>query len=156
MPRKSKTYKKIIYPDAKFNNLTVSRFINKILKRGKRSIAETIVYKAFEIVKEKTKKDPLEVFEKALVNVSPVMEVKSRRVGGSTYQVPVEVKPMRGTSLGMRWIIENSYSRGGKPMFEKLASEIMDAASGQGNSIKKKEDVHKMAESNKAFAHFRW
>jgi small subunit ribosomal protein S7 len=156
MPRKSKTYKKIIYPDSKYNSLTVARFINKLLSRGKKSIAESIIYNAFEIIKEKTKKDPLEIFEKALVNVSPVMEVKSRRVGGSTYQVPVEVKPMRGTSLGMRWLIENAFSRGGKPMFEKLASEIMDAASGQGNSIKKKEDVHKMADSNKAFAHFRW
>lgn len=156
MPRKSRAYKKIIYPDARYNNLAVARFINRILRRGKKSTAESIVYKAFDIIKEKTKKEPLEVFEKALVNVSPVMEVKSRRVGGSTYQVPVEVKSFRGNSLGMRWLIDNAKARGGKTMYEKLAFEIMDAAKGVGDSIRKREDIHRMAEANKAFAHFRW
>lgn len=156
MPRKSRTYKRSIYPDSKYNSLPLARFINRILKRGKKSIAEAVVYRAFDIIQEKTKKEPLEVFEKALVNVSPVMEVKSRRVGGSTYQVPIEVRSFRGNSLGMRWIIENAKARGGKTMYEKLAFEIMDAANGAGNSIRKKEDVHRMAEANKAFAHFRW
>src|SRR5262249_11063466 len=131
-------------------------FVNQVMTRGKKSIAEKIVYGAFDLVAERAKDDPMKVFDKALGNVKPKVEVKSRRVGGSTYQVPVDVKPGRSQALGMRWLILHSRGRGEKPMQEKLANEIIDAANNRGNAVKKREDTHKMAEANKAFAHYRW
>ena len=143
-------------PDAVYKNLQVSKFINQIMRRGKKTIARKIVYKAFDAIKEKTKKDPLEVFEKALENAAPLLEVKSRRVGGATYQVPIEVRGERKIALAMRWIIKAAKSKKGKPMKEKLAEELMAAANNEGAAIKKKEDTHRMAEANRAFAHFAW
>lgn len=143
-------------PDSLYDNVTVARFINQIMERGKKTIARKIVYGAFDIIKEKTKKEPLEVFETALKNASPLLEVKSRRVGGATYQVPVEVKGERKINLAMRWIILGAKTKKGKPMREKLAGEIMDAANNTGWAIKKKTDTHRMAEANRAFAHFAW
>jgi len=143
-------------PDPVYNNITVAKFINQIMRRGKKTIARKIVYQAFDIIKEKTKKEPLEVFEVALGNASPLLEVKSKRVGGATYQVPVEVKGDRRLALAMRWIILGAKSKKGKPMREKLAAELMDAANNTGWAIKKKTDTHRMAEANRAFAHFAW
>jgi small subunit ribosomal protein S7 len=134
----------------------VARFINKLMMRGKKSTAERILYSAFDIIENRVEKNPLDIFEQAVNNATPVLEVKPRRVGGATYQVPVEVRPERRLSLGMRWLIQNSRKRTGKSMAEKLASELMDAAQGQGATVKKKEDTHKMAEANRAFAHYRW
>jgi small subunit ribosomal protein S7 len=134
----------------------VARFINKLMMRGKKSTAERILYNAFDIIENRVKKNPLDVFEQAINNATPLLEVKPRRVGGATYQVPVEVRPERRLSLGMRWLIQNSRKRTGKSMAEKLVSELMDAAQGQGATVKKKEDTHKMAEANRAFAHYRW
>jgi len=145
-----------IIPDPVYSNITVARFINQIMRKGKKTIARKIVYRAFDIIKEKTKKEPLEVFELALRNVSPLLEVKSKRVGGATYQVPVEVKGERKMALAMRWIILGAKSKKGKPMREKLAAELMDAANNTGWAIKKKSDTHRMAEANRAFAHFAW
>jgi len=130
-------------------------FVNRMMYGGKKSTAQGIMYEAFEIIEERVKRDPVEVFETALRNVMPTVEVKPRRVGGSTYQVPVEVAPDRGVSLAMRWLLQNSRSRGGRGMAAKLAAELMDASTGQGNSVKKKDDTHRMAEANRAFAHFR-
>lgn len=144
-----------IEPDARFNNLHVSMFINRMMYGGKKSTAQHIMYRALEIVGERTKQDPVEVFENALRNVAPAVEVKPRRVGGSTYQVPVDVKQYRGITLAMRWIISNTRSRGGRSMAAKLAAELIDAAQGQGASVKRKDEVHRMAEANRAFAHFR-
>jgi small subunit ribosomal protein S7 len=162
MPRKGEVPKRDVLPDPKFTEeqvevrKRVTKFINTVMVQGKKSTAERIVYNALDIVGEKTKREPLKVFEEALNNVKPKLEVKSRRVGGSTYQVPVDVRPERSLALGMRWLVTYSRDRGEKTMIEKLAAEIMDAAQNRGNAVKKREDVHKMAEANKAFAHYRW
>jgi len=145
-----------IIPDFVYNNVNVSKFINYIMRRGKKTIARKIVYNAFDIVKEKTKKEPLEVFELALKNASPLLEVKSKRVGGATYQVPIEVKGNRKLALAMRWLIQGAKSKKGKPMKEKLAAELIDAANNTGWAIRKKTNTHRMAEANRAFAHFKW
>jgi small subunit ribosomal protein S7 len=156
MPRKGKVPKRDVMPDPKYHNKLVAKFINGIMWDGKRSIAESILYGAFDIIAERTKEDPLKLFEKALENAKPILEVRSRRVGGSTYQVPVEIRPERSQALAIRWLVSYSRSRGEKNMRERLAGELMDAAARKGSTIKKKEDVHKMAEANKAFAHYRW
>ncbi|MEI7703249.1 MAG: 30S ribosomal protein S7 [Deltaproteobacteria bacterium] len=156
MPRRRVVEKRKILPDPKFQDRTVAKFINNLMREGKKSTGEKIIYGAFALVENRLKDDPLKVFKKALDNVKPVVEVKSRRVGGATYQVPVEVRQDRRTALAMRWLIEYSTSRGEKTMVEKLAGEILDAANNRGNAVKKREDTHKMAEANKAFAHYRW
>jgi small subunit ribosomal protein S7 len=156
MPRRRVVEKRKILPDPKFQDRLVTKFVNDLMRKGKRSTAEGICYGAFDIVADRTKDEPLKVFKKALDNVRPVLEVKSRRVGGATYQVPVEVRQERRLALGMRWLITYSKDRGEKTMGEKLAGEIMDAANNRGNAVKKREDTHKMAEANKAFAHYRW
>ena len=145
-----------IEPDPVYNNAIVAKFINQIMRKGKKTIARKIVYQAFEIIKEKTKKEPLEVFNLALENASPLLEVKPKRVGGATYQVPTEVKGDRKIALAIRWIIKGAKSKKGKPMREKLAGEIIDAANNTGWAVKKKNDTHRMAEANRAFAHFAW
>ncbi len=156
MPRKGKVPKRDILPDPKFHSKLVSKFVHGIMWEGKKSTAETILYDALEIVGKKLNEEPLKIFERAVENVKPVLEVRSRRVGGSTYQVPVEIRPERRQALAIRWIIQYARSRSEKSMKEKLASEFMDAASNRGSSVKKREDTHKMAEANKAFAHYRW
>ncbi len=156
MPRKRRSEKREILPDPKYNEVLVAKFINSIMRRGKKSLAERILYNAFDIVKERTNEDPLKVFKKALDNVKPFMEVKSRRVGGSTYQVPVEVRPDRQSALAMRWIVTYAKERNDKSMDRKLAAELIDAANNRGAAVKKREDTHKMAEANKAFSHYRW
>ncbi len=156
MPRRKRVVHRPDIPDTKFKNRNVARFIGKLMLNGKRSLAERITYDAFDIIEAKQKRPPLEVFEQALKNVTPSLEVKPRRVGGSTYQVPVDIRRERGNALAMRWLIRSARARTGKSMSEKLASELMDAAAGQGATIKKREETHKMAESNKAFAHYRW
>ncbi|AFK86023.1 30S ribosomal protein S7 [Thermoanaerobacterium saccharolyticum] len=156
MPRKGYVAKRDVLPDPVYNSKKVTKLINKIMYSGKRGIAQKICYGAFDLIREKTGRDPLEVFEEALNNVMPVLEVKPRRVGGATYQVPVEVRPERRQTLGIRWIIDFARKRSGRTMVEKLAAEIMDAANNTGASVKKREDTHKMAEANKAFAHYRW
>ncbi|MDH3268336.1 MAG: 30S ribosomal protein S7, partial [Ignavibacteria bacterium] len=143
-------------PDPKFNDVTVSKFINVLMNDGKKSAARKIIYSAFDIIEEKTKKTGLEIFKQALSNVQPIIEVRSRRVGGATYQVPSEVRPERRTALAMRWIKTFSSKRGDKTMSQKLAQELMAASNNEGSAVKKKEDTHKMAEANKAFAHFKW
>ena len=155
MPRRREIPERKVIPDAKHNNRLVSKFINCIMRDGKKSVAESIIYSAFDIIGDKTKEDPLKIFEKAIENVRPMIEVKSRRVGGSTYQVPTEIRPSRRTALGIRWIISYARNRSEKSMAQKLAGELLDSANQRGASIKKKEDTHKMAEANKAFAHFR-
>ncbi len=156
MPRKGYIAKREVAPDPIYNDKVVTKLINKVMKDGKKGIAQKIVYGAFDIIREKTGEDPLEVFYKALNNVMPVLEVKARRIGGANYQVPVEVRPERRETLGIRWIVTYARLRGEKTMKERLAKEIMDAANNTGASVKKKEDTHKMAEANKAFAHYRW
>jgi small subunit ribosomal protein S7 len=156
MPRRKVVQKREILPDPKYRSTLVSKFVNCMMKNGKKSTAENILYQSFDIIEKRTKSDPLKVFKKAIDNVKPMLEVKSRRVGGSTYQVPVEVRPERRTALSFRWIISYSRKRTEKTMEEQLAGEIIDAANNKGNSIKKREDTHKMAEANKAFAHYRW
>ncbi|OPX36375.1 MAG: 30S ribosomal protein S7 [Desulfobacteraceae bacterium 4484_190.1] len=156
MPRKKVVIKREITSDPKYNSVLVSKFINNLMKQGKKSIARAILYSAFDIIKEKTNQDPLIIFQKALDNVKPAVEVKSRRVGGSTYQVPTEVRPSRRQALGIRWMIGFARARGEKTMAVKLAGELMDAANSRGAAVKKKEDTHRMAEANKAFAHYRW
>ena len=156
MPRRREVPERPIIPDARYKSKLVAKFINSIMKDGKKSTAEAIIYDAFEIIEGKLKESPLKVFEQALDNVRPIIEVKSRRVGGSTYQVPTEIRPTRRTALGIRWIISYAKGRSEKSMTSKLAGELMDASAGRGTSVKKKEDTHKMAEANKAFAHFRW
>jgi small subunit ribosomal protein S7 len=156
MPRRRDVPKRQILPDAKFSDRMVGRFINVVMSHGKKSTAEQIVYGAFDIIESKTRNDPLAMFRRALENLRPRVEVKSRRVGGATYQVPVEVRPERATSLAMRWLKEYSRGRGGKSMREKLADEIIDAANERGEAVKKREDTHRMAEANKAFSHYRW
>jgi len=156
MPRRREVPKRVILPDPKYHDRTLAKFVNAIMLDGKKSTAEGIVYGAFELISERTGDDPVEVFKKALENVRPVLEVKSRRVGGSTYQVPVEVRADRRNALAMRWLITYSRQRGEKTMRERLAGELLDAAGNRGNSVKKREDTHRMAEANKAFAHYRW
>ncbi|OPZ88167.1 MAG: 30S ribosomal protein S7 [bacterium ADurb.Bin429] len=156
MPRKGPAPRRDVQPDAVFHSELISRFINKIMLNGKKSKAEAIFYGALELVHQRTGKDPLEVFEQAMRNVMPVIEVRPRRVGGATYQVPMEVRPVRKLDLGIRWIISNARKRGGKTMQERLAAEFMDAANSTGASVKKREDTHRMAEANKAFAHYRF
>jgi len=154
--RRKKREKRIIPPDPVYNNITVAKFINQVMRRGKKEKARKIVYKTFEIIKEKIKKEPLEVFDLALKNVGPLLEVRPKRIGGATYQVPIEVKGERKLTLAMRWIIMAAKSKKGKPMREKLAEELIEAAENRGAAIKKKEDTHRMAEANRAFAHFAW
>ena len=156
MPRRNRPPRREIEPDIKYNSVAVARFINRLMMRGKKSTAERILYDAFDIIENRVNKSPLDVFEQAVSNATPVLEVKPRRVGGATYQIPVEVRPERRLSLAMRWLVQNARKRTGKSMAEKLAAELMDAAQGQGATIKKKEDTHKMAEANRAFAHYRW
>jgi small subunit ribosomal protein S7 len=156
MPRRRVVEKRKILPDPKFQDRVVAKFINNLMRQGKKSTGEKIIYGAFDVVENRLKDDPLKVFKKALDNVKPVVEVKSRRVGGATYQVPVEVRQDRRTALAMRWLIDYAKARGEKTMTEKLAGEILDAANNRGNAVKKREDTHKMAEANKAFAHYRW
>lgn len=156
MPRRREITKREILPDPQFKSVLAAKFINCIMTQGKKSVAERILYQALEIIKERTKEDPLKVFEKSVGNTKPIIEVKSRRVGGATYQVPTEVRPERRTALAIRWLINYAKERSEKSMEEKLAAELLDAANNRGGAIKKKEDVHKMAEANKAFAHYRW
>jgi small subunit ribosomal protein S7 len=156
MPRRREVPERTILPDARFNNKLVSKFINCIMRDGKKSVAESMLYGAFDIIQQKTSESPIKIFEQAVENVRPMIEVKSRRVGGSTYQVPTEIRPSRRTALGIRWIIDYARGRSEKGMSNKLAGELLDAANRRGSSVKKREDTHKMAEANKAFAHFRW
>ncbi|MBM3252889.1 MAG: 30S ribosomal protein S7 [Candidatus Omnitrophica bacterium] len=155
--RRKRAEKREILPDTKYNNKLVSKFINILMLKGKKSVAQNIIYSAFNILKEKTGKgDPVEVFQKAVDNVRPLLELKSRQVGGATYQVPVEVRSERGVNIALRWIRNFAKQKKGKSMGERLAMELLDAYKGEGSSVKKKEDTHKMAEANKAFSHFRW
>ena len=156
MPRRKKVQKREILPDPLYNSVLVTRFVNSIMKDGKKSLAQSILYGALDIIKEKTKENPLKVFQTAVDNVKPILEVKSRRVGGATYQVPVEVSDKRQLSLSIRWLLTYSRQRSEKTMREKLAGEILDAARNHGAAVKKKEDTHRMAEANRAFAHYRW
>ena len=156
MPRRGFTAKREVLPDPIYNDVVVTKLINNIMIDGKKGVAQKIVYDAFAIVSEKTGKDALEAFREAMENIMPVLEVKARRVGGATYQVPMEVRPERRQTLGLRWLPRYSRERNEKPMKERLANEIMDAINGAGSSVKKREDTHKMAEANKAFAHYRW
>ena len=156
MPRRGHISKRDVLPDPLYNDKIVTKLINNVMYDGKKSVGQKIVYGAFEILREKTGKDPLEVFEAAMNNIMPVLEVKARRIGGATYQVPIEVRPDRRQALGMRWLIEYARKRGEKTMKERLAGELLDAANNTGSSVKKREDTHKMAEANKAFAHYRW
>jgi len=156
MPRRREVPKRRIIPDPKYKDKLVSKFTNTLMFDGKKAVAEGILYGAFDVIGDRFKEDPVEVFRKALDNVKPKLEVKSRRVGGATYQVPVEVRPERRVALAMRWIVTYARDRGVKTMRERLAAEFVDAAQGRGNAVKKKDDTHKMAEANKAFAHYRW
>ena len=156
MPRRAQAVKRNILPDAKYQNVTVARLVNRIMTRGKKSTAERIVHNALQIVEQQEKKEPVTILEQAVKNTTPLLEVKPRRVGGATYQVPVEVRADRSLSLAMRWLVKSARDRTGKSMAEKLASELSDAAKGQGAAIKKREDTHRMAEANRAFAHYRW
>ena len=156
MPRRREVPKRRIIPDPKYKDKLVSKFTNTLMFDGEKAVAEGILYGSFDVISERFKEDPLEVFRKALDNVKPKLEVKSRRVGGATYQVPVEVRPERRVALAMRWIVTYARERGEKTMRERLAGEFVDAAQGRGNAVKKKDDTHKMADANKAFAHYRW
>jgi len=156
MPRKGPVPRRDVMPDPIYNSKLVARLINHIMRDGKKSVAQRILYEAFEIIRQRTGREPMEVLEQALKNVMPVLEVRARRVGGANYQVPVEVKPERRQTLGLRWLVNYARLRGEKTMQERLAAEIMDAANNTGAAVKKKEDTHKMAEANKAFAHYRW
>jgi small subunit ribosomal protein S7 len=156
MSRRHRAEKREVLPDPKFGNMVVSKFMNSIMYAGKKSVAETIVYGAFDMIEGKTKLNPLSVFEQALDNVMPTIEVRSRRVGGATYQVPVEVRTDRRQALGIRWLIVAARERNEKTMTERLSAELLDAANSRGNAVKKREDTHRMAEANRAFAHYRW
>ncbi|MGM7724579.1 30S ribosomal protein S7 [uncultured Metabacillus sp.] len=156
MPRKGPVAKRDVLPDPLYNSKLVTRLVNRIMIDGKRGKAQSVLYNAFDLIKERTGNDPMEVFEQALKNIMPVLEVKARRVGGANYQVPVEVRPDRRTTLGLRWLVNYARLRGEKTMEERLANEILDAANNTGAAVKKREDTHKMAEANKAFAHYRW
>jgi small subunit ribosomal protein S7 len=156
MPRKRVVVKREIASDPRYNSVLVAKFVSCLLRKGKKSTAQAILYGAFDLIKSKTKEDPLPVFQKAVSNVKPLVEVRSRRVGGSTYQVPTEVRASRGQALALRWIISFAKARGEKSMASKLAGELLDASAGRGAAVKKREDTHRMAEANKAFAHYRW
>jgi len=156
MSRKKQAPKKIFYPDAKYKSLVLAKFINFVMYDGKKTTAEKIIYSALDKIREKTKEDPIKTFNEAITNIRPNLEVRSRRVGGATYQVPVEVKTKRSQTLALRWLLEATRKRKNKTMSEKLLNELMDASQKKGSAIKKREDTHRMAESNKAFAHFRW
>ncbi|MBM7606500.1 30S ribosomal protein S7 [Metabacillus litoralis] len=156
MPRKGPVTKRDVLPDPLYNSKLVTRLVNRIMIDGKRGKAQSVLYNAFDLIKERSGKDAMEVFEQALKNIMPVLEVKARRVGGANYQVPVEVRPDRRTTLGLRWLVNYARLRGEKTMEERLANEILDAANNTGAAVKKREDTHKMAEANKAFAHYRW
>ena len=156
MPRRREVPKRRIIPDPKFKDKLVAKFTNSLMLSGKKATAEGILYGAFDVIRDRFKEEPIDIFRKALDNVKPKLEVKSRRVGGATYQVPVEVRPDRRTALAMRWLTTYSRDRGEKTMIERLAAELMDAAQGRGAAVKKREDVHRMAEANRAFAHYRW
>ena len=156
MPRRGSIAKRDVLPDPLYNSKLVTRLINNIMIDGKRGVSQKIVYGAFDIIREKTEKDPLEVFEQAMENIMPLLEVKARRVGGATYQVPIEVRPDRRQTLGLRWLTTYSRARSERTMKERLANEIMDAINGNGGAAKKREDTHRMADANKAFAHYRW
>lgn len=156
MPRRAKVYKKRITPDPKYSSLLVSRFIVRVMQKGKKSTAQQIVYGALDILQSQAKKEPLPLLEQAIKNITPALEVKPRRVGGATYQVPVEVKTERGLSMALKWLIKSARDRKGKPIAERLAAELTDAAQGQGAAVKKREETHKMAEANRAFVHYRW
>ena len=156
MPRRREVPERKIIPDSKYNSKLVSQFVSCIMRDGKKSVAESILYNAFDVIQEKTGDEPLQVFEKAIDSVRPVIEVKSRRVGGSTYQVPTEIRPARRTALAIRWLLTYAKARTEKSMARKLAAELMDAANQKGATVKKREDTHKMADANKAFAHYRW
>lgn len=156
MPRRARATKREIPPDAKFNNVTTARLINKIMMRGKKSTAERIVYDALRIIEQQASKDPVSVLEQAVRNATPLLEVKPRRVGGATYQVPVEVRPERSFPLALRWLVTSAKARSGRSLADKLAAELSDASKGQGAAIKKRDDTHRMAEANRAFAHYRW
>ena len=156
MPRRGYIAKRDVIADPMYNSKLVTKLVNNVMLDGKKTVAQKIVYDAFDIIKEKEQKDPLEVFEEALNNVMPVLEVKARRVGGATYQVPLEIRPERRQTLGLRWLVSYARNRHEKTMAEKLAAEILDAIAGNGGAFKKKEDMHRMAEANKAFAHYKW
>jgi small subunit ribosomal protein S7 len=156
MPRRARVVRREVPPDPRYGSRMLQRFINKVMYDGKKSLAERLVYRALDLVQEQTRRNPLDVFEQAIRNVTPVLEVKPRRVGGATYQVPVEIKGDRRTSLAMRWLIQSARARAGKSFPEKLAAELRDAAQGTGATVKRRDDVHRMAEANKAFAHYRW
>ena len=156
MPRRARVIKREIPPDAKYDNVTVAKLINRVMTRGKKTTAERIIYDALQIIEEQGAKSPVSVFEQAIRNATPLLEVKPRRVGGATYQVPVEVRPDRGLSLAMRWLLKSARDREGKSMAERMAAELIEASKEQGVTIKKREDTHKMAEANRAFAHYRW
>ncbi|QOS98624.1 30S ribosomal protein S7 [Brevibacterium sp. JNUCC-42] len=156
MPRKGPVARRDVLPDPIHNSKLVTRLINRLMLDGKRGVAQNILYNSFDIIQERTGRNPMEVFEEALKNIMPVLEVKARRVGGANYQVPIEVKPERRTTLGLRWLVNYARLRGEKTMEQRLANEILDAANSTGAAVKKREDTHKMAEANKAFAHYRW
>jgi small subunit ribosomal protein S7 len=156
MPRRNRPPRRRVVPDERYDSELVSRFINRLMLHGKRSVATSIMYGAFDIIGERTHRNPLDVFNQAVENATPVLEVRPRRVGGATYQIPVEVRPERRTSLAIRWIIRAAQARKGRPLADRLADELMDAARNTGTTVKKKEDTHKMAEANRAFAHYRW
>jgi small subunit ribosomal protein S7 len=156
MPRRARVVRRAVESDARYGNRTLAKFINKIMARGKKSLAETIVYDALQRIENQTRRNPVDTFEQAMRNATPILEVKPRRVGGATYQVPVEIKGDRRFALATRWLISSARSRGGRSMSEKLAAELLDAAHGTGATVKKRDDVHRMAEANKAFAHYRW
>ena len=156
MPRRRVVAKREVLPDPKYGNVTLAKFMNHVMVSGKKSVAETIVYGALDIVQERLKTDPIEAFEEALEKIAPMVEVKTRSVGGATFQVPVEVRPARRVALSMRWLVEYARNRGEKSMRQRLAGEIIDASQGKGNAVRKREDVHRMAEANKAFSHYRF
>jgi small subunit ribosomal protein S7 len=156
MPRRYRPPRREVAPDVRYNSELVARLINKVMRCGKKSLAMRIVYDAFELVRQRTNRNPLEVFEQAVNNATPILETKPRRVGGATYQVPVEVPPHRRTSLALRWLVNAARERSGKSMVEKLAAELIDAANGEGAAVRRRDEVHRMAEANRAFAHYRW
>jgi small subunit ribosomal protein S7 len=156
MPRRSKIERRPVQPDARYGSELLARFINKVMTRGKKGLAERIVYDALDLIQERSGREPLDVFQQALQNATPLLEVKPRRVGGATYQVPVQIEPQRRQSLAVRWLLQSARSRSGNSMAEKLAGELLDAANNTGVTIKRREDTHRMAEANRAFAHYRW
>ncbi len=156
MPRRRRSEKREVFPDARYGDWLVAKFINHLMERGKKSVAEALFYESMDVIAQKTNEDPLKIFKRAVETIKPQVEVKSRRVGGATYQVPVEIRPERKTALAIRWLLGYSRARSEKGMVQKLSAEIIDAFNGRGNSIKKRDDTHRMAEANKAFAHYRW